>query len=60
VLEAARAEIDKAVARVDKADATHLAALAGAAHQLAAFVDFNSGCGKPAFTGGELMTKLRG
>ena len=45
ILRAAQLEVSIAVSRIDKADEVELASLAGAAHNLAAFVDFNSGCG---------------
>lgn len=60
VLEAAKLEIERTVSRVDTLEGHELSALKGAAHSLAAFVDFNSGCGKGLTAGAELMTRLRG
>ncbi|MFV0524939.1 MAG: hypothetical protein ACK5RL_10595 [Acidimicrobiales bacterium] len=45
LLDAARLEIGVAMRRVDEGTDADLLAIAGAAVPLAAFVDFNSGCG---------------
>ena len=45
ILDEARLEIAVAMQRIDSAGDVELASLAGAAQNLAAFVDFNSGCG---------------
>jgi hypothetical protein len=44
-LESAKAELDKAVKRIDKASPEQLHEISGLAHVAAAFVDFNKGCG---------------
>jgi hypothetical protein len=61
VLQAAKLQIDNVVARIDKASPEQLAEIKGLAHTAAAFVDFNSGCGKGAFASGhEMLRKLNG
>lgn len=44
ILRDAQVEVALAVKRIDSASDAELAALAGAAHNLAAFVDFNGSC----------------
>ena len=58
-LTAAKLEIEKAIGRVDTASGADLAALRAGAIHAAAFVDFNSGCGKAAVTPSELIQRLR-
>lgn len=45
-LDAAKVQIDNAMRRVDTASPEELHEIKGLAHVAAAFVDFNSGCGK--------------
>jgi hypothetical protein len=59
-LEAAHAEISKAITRVDHAQGADLEVLKSGARHLASFVDFNSGCGKGVHTASELLSKLSG
>jgi hypothetical protein len=60
-LEAAHAEIGKAVASLDQATPAQLAQLKVGARQLSAFVDFhNGGCASAAgLTSSELLGKIR-
>lgn len=62
VLEASRIQLDNVIKRVDSASAEQLAEIRGMARTAAAFVDFNSGCGKGsiATSGHELLSKIRG
>ncbi|AJC82076.1 hypothetical protein IE4803_PB00015 (plasmid) [Rhizobium etli bv. phaseoli str. IE4803] len=63
VLKAAKVQIDDTLKRVDSLDASEMNALKGAVHNVAAFVDFNSGCGKAKLnnlSGVDLMSKLNG
>jgi hypothetical protein len=59
-LEAAHAEIGKAITRVDTANGPELENLKTGAKNLAAFVDFNSGCGKALHNTPDLLANLRG
>jgi hypothetical protein len=61
-LEAAHAEIGKALAGVDHATPAQLATLKVGARQLAAFVDFhNGGCSSAAgLTASQLLGNLKG
>lgn len=62
VLEASKLQIDNVIKRLDSASPEQLAEIRGIARTAAAFVDFNSGCGKGsiAAAGHELLSKIKG